>query len=108
MPGLSAGIITPNGSPSRLRSVKVDGCTRKAIARGLCPPITSLFAGSGFLIDFGLDKACNLHVAQRPLTKGVLFAPGDSDVTGDSEKSRNRPWAAINLNSPNPLYPSEN
>jgi hypothetical protein len=22
-------------------------------------------------------------VAQRPLTKGVLFAPGDTDVTGD-------------------------
>jgi hypothetical protein len=27
-----------------------------------------------FFIDFGRDKACNLHVAQRPLTKGVLFA----------------------------------
>jgi hypothetical protein len=27
------------------------------------------------LIDFARDKACNWHVAQRPLTKGVLFAP---------------------------------
>jgi hypothetical protein len=28
-----------------------------------------------FFIDFERDKACNLHVAQTPLTKGVLFAP---------------------------------
>src|SRR6516164_2751152 len=46
-------------------------------------------------IDFGRDKACNLHVAQRPLTKGVLFAPkgvlfapSDIDVTGNVRKSR--------------------
>jgi hypothetical protein len=43
---------------------------------------------SRFFIDFGREKACILHVAQRPLTKGVLYAPGDTDVTGDSEKSR--------------------
>ena len=43
---------------------------------------------SHFFIDFERDKACNLHVVQRPLTKGVLFASSDTDVTGDSEKSR--------------------
>jgi len=36
-----------------------------------------------FYVDSEGNKACNLHVAQRPLTKGVLFAPGDMDVTGD-------------------------
>ena len=35
-----------------------------------------------FFIDFGRDKACNLHVAQRPLTEGIP-PPGDTDVTGD-------------------------
>ena len=34
-------------------------------------------------IDSVQGIQCNLHVAQRPLTKGVLFAPGDTDVTGD-------------------------
>ena len=28
-----------------------------------------------FYIDSEQNKACSLHVAQRPLTKGVLFAP---------------------------------
>src|SRR5262249_28562626 len=46
-----------------------------------------------FFIDFGRDKACNLHVVQRPLTKGVLFAPSDTGVTGDVRKFRSRPSA---------------
>jgi hypothetical protein len=34
-----------------------------------------------FYIDSERNKACNLHVAHRPLTKGVFFAPGNTDVT---------------------------
>jgi len=45
---------------------------------------------SRFFIDFGRDKACNLHVAQRPLTKGVLFAPSDMDVTGERKSEVGR------------------
>ena len=36
-----------------------------------------------FFIDIESGKACDLHVAQRPLTKGVPLAPGDTAVTGD-------------------------
>src|SRR6516225_3559515 len=61
-----------------------------------------------FYIDAEQAKVCNLHGAQRPLIKRCSTASSDTDVTGDSKKSRSRPWAATNLNSPNPLYPSEN
>jgi hypothetical protein len=37
----------------------------------------------------------------------VLTASSDTDVTGDSEKSRSRPSAATKFNSPNLLYPRE-
>ena len=53
-----------------------------------------------FYIDSEQNKACNLHVAQRPLTKGVLFAPGDTDVTWRREKFRAAGrQATTNLNS---------
>src|SRR5262245_1167354 len=53
----------------------------------------SIRSTSHFFIDSEQDIACNLHIAQRPLTKGVLFAPSDTDVTGDVRKSRSRPSA---------------
>ena len=61
-----------------------------------------------FYIDAEQANVCNLHVAQRPLIKRRSTASSDTDVTGDSKKSSSRPWAATNLNSLNPLYPSEN
>jgi hypothetical protein len=36
-----------------------------------------------FYIDSVQGIASNLHVAQRPLTKGIPPCPGDMDVTGD-------------------------
>jgi ketosteroid isomerase-like protein len=54
-----------------------------------------------FYIDSEQNKACNLHVAQRPLTKGVLFAPGNMDVTGDVRNPHIRGRSAMtNLDSP--------
>ena len=54
-------------------------------------------------IDSQQNMACNLHVAQGPLTKGVLFAPGNTDVNGDVEKSRAAGrQATTNLNSSKP------
>jgi hypothetical protein len=44
----------------------------------------------GFLIDTKWGKPSNELVAQQPLTKGVLSGPGDTAVSGDSEKSRSR------------------
>jgi hypothetical protein len=47
--------------------------------------------GTGsFFIDFDRGQGFNVPVAQRPLTKGVPSAPGDTAVTDDSEKSRSR------------------
>jgi hypothetical protein len=60
-------------------------------------------------IDSVQGILCNLHVAQRPLTKGVLFAPRRHGCYWRREKSRAAGrQATTNLNSPNPLYPSEN
>jgi hypothetical protein len=44
---------------------------------------------SHFFIDFEKGKACNLHVAKRPLTN-VVFFPGDTDVTGDVSHHNSR------------------
>ena len=53
-----------------------------------------------FYIDSEQDMACDLHVAQRPLTKGVLFTPGNTDVTGDVRNPTGRGrQATSNLNS---------
>ena len=56
-----------------------------------------------FCIDAEQANVCNLHGAQRLLIKRCSTASSDTNVTGDSKKSRSRPWAATKLNSPNPL-----
>ena len=43
-----------------------------------------------YCIDANRQKMCNLHGAQRPLIKRCSTASSDTDVTGDSKKSRNR------------------
>ena len=43
-----------------------------------------------FVVDIEKGDASNCIVAQRPLIEGVLSSTGDTDVTGDSKKSRNR------------------
>ena len=62
-----------------------------------------------FVIDFEEHEVCNLHGRPEIFDQEAFsLPPGDTDVTGDSEKSLSGPWAATNLNSPDPLYPSEN
>jgi hypothetical protein len=52
--------------------------------------IEELMQRFAFYIDSEQNKACNLPVAQRPLTKGVLFAPGNTDVTGEVRNPHSR------------------
>jgi hypothetical protein len=51
---------------------------------------TKVGGTSRFYVDPESDEACIRIIAQRPLIKGVLSAIGDTDVTGDSKKSRSR------------------
>ena len=46
--------------------------------------------GESFLIDGESDEASIPNCRQRSLIKDVLSATGDTDVAGDSEKSRRR------------------
>ena len=58
---------------------------RPVIAEG-CPRSTCRF-----YVDAESDKACNSHYRSETFDQGVLSAIGDTDVTGDSKKSRSRP-----------------
>ena len=80
-----------------------------SVLPALCALVSlRLVVRSYFILTPNRQKVCNLHGAQRPLIKRCSMASSDTDVTGDSKKSRSRPWAATHLNSPNHLYPSEN
>src|SRR5215469_18111855 len=58
-----------------------------------------------FYIDAEQANVCNLHVAQGPLIKRRSTASGDTDVTGDSKKSRSRSWAASKSQLPQSSLP---
>jgi hypothetical protein len=85
---LVAGVLT-----NREGKCAKGACNLSTSAMAAVPSmlrIEQLMQRFAFYIDSEQNKACNFHVALRPLAKGVLFAPGSTDVTGESEKSRNR------------------
>jgi hypothetical protein len=72
-----------SGLPWQRGQSNVSMGMRAILSTGRRLPEGRTCSTSHFFIDAELDKACNLRVAQRPSTKGVLFAPGDIDVTSD-------------------------
>jgi hypothetical protein len=62
-----------------------------------------------FYIDAERAKGVQFAWRQATFDQGRSFGSSDTDVTGDSKKSRAAGrQATTNLNSPNPLNPSEN
>ena len=82
---------TGNGNPASGWENRCPGQTPRIVASRSLLIRRVLGIVPGFFIDFECAQVCNLRRRPENLwLKVILSLPGDMDVTGDSEKSRNR------------------
>src|SRR5215510_4136851 len=79
--------VPAHTSGSRFKAQASKANSRQRVDQGICA------ANGIFSLTSNGARPAICMSRKRPLTKGVLFAPSDTDVPGDVRKSRSRPPA---------------